>query len=336
MSNQQNTQSDDLLEELSLLLNDHKGFVAVGLDMAASEHNWGVCVLAVSRDLNTAELTLLLPQARRNKDGSLSPTLICRPSLNILRAVIQSVADNGLKASLGVDVPFGWPVEHSRFVNGWSALDGWQRPGEQLPTRSDFEKRLTDVELNNHDPLIQPFAVGADTIAQAAYKWANCRSTLGGSIDFGLDDGSASKGVGLASFESYPAAFVNLVYPQHASYKSNPDERRKLLASLRVDYPFACVECEHTCAECHDEQDECNHTCDECENVWLEWAINQKGSPDAYDALLCAITAWGHLRWQADNDRHPMTTPGFLLGTPVPQATKERIHREGWILVPSR
>jgi hypothetical protein len=52
MSNRQSTQSDDLLEEVSLLLNDHKGFVAVGLDMAASEDNWGICLLTINRDLS--------------------------------------------------------------------------------------------------------------------------------------------------------------------------------------------------------------------------------------------------------------------------------------------
>ena len=290
--------------------------LAIGVDMAANEDQWGICVLAVSRELDCADLTLLLPQAKQNKNNSLSPTLICRPSLDILRTVLESVANSKIKASMGVDVPFGWPDQHSRFVNAWSARDAWQNE-EPLPSRSDFEKRLTDIELNKFDPSISPFAVGGDKIAQAAYKWARCRcdlSTIGGGVDFGLDEGNASKVPGLISFESYPGAFVNLIYPQHSSYKSKPDVRRKLLATLQADYRFSCVNEKRSC---------------------LDWAIEQKGSPDAFDALLCAITAWGHLRWQSGNNQHPMTTPGLLLGTPVAEATKARIRREGWILVPS-
>ena len=314
---QQATQAEELLTELKKFIKSHKGHIAIGVDMAASEKKWGICVLAVSSDLETADLRLLLPQAKRNKDNSPSPTLHCHPSFVILKTILQLVADSGQSGSMGVDVPFGWPAEHSRFVEGWSALHAWTKEG-RLPDRSSFEKRLTDVKLNQYESSIAPFAVGADTIAQAAYKWANCRcglSTLTGTIDFGLGHSPTSTTSGITSFESYPGAFVNLRYPEHGNYKSKPDVRSKLLISLKREYAVQSGD---------------------RENGWLDWAIQQKGSPDAFDAFLCAITAWGHLRWRSNPDAHPMTTPDALLGTPVSDVDKERIQREGWILVPSR
>lgn len=308
------TQTIELLTELDQFIKRHEGHIAIGVDMAASEDNWGIGVLAVSENLETADLRFLLPQAKRNKNSSLSPTLYCRPSFSILKAILQFVAESGLTGSMGIDVPFGWPAEHSRFVDGWSALNAWTEE-EPLPDRSSFEMRLTDVEINKYESSIAPFAVGADTIAQAAYKWADCRcalSTLTGTIDFGLGDLPTST---MTSFESYPGAFVNLRYPEHSNYKSKPEERSKLLASLKRDYAVQS---------------------EERKNGWLHWATQQKGSPDAFDAFLCAITAWDHLRWRSNPDAHPMTTPDALLGTPVSDVDKERIQREGWILVPSR
>lgn len=315
MSNEQDKQSDDLLEELTVVLNGHSGFVAVGLDMAASEGNWGICLLAINPDLTAGTLSFLLPQAKINKDNSVSPTLYCRPSFQILKSTLQSVANSGLSGSMGVDVPFGWPVEHSRFVDKWSAAKGWQARGG-IPDRAHFEMRLCDLKLNEFESSIDPFAVGADTIAQAAYKWASCRhelSGLVGQVDLGLTPTTES---GLTTFESYPGAFVKLAYPEFSDYKSKPSVRHNLLSCLKQDYSFAC---------------------DDKAADWLEWAINQKGkSPDAFDSLLCAITAWGHLRWKRDRKASPFTAPTKILGQPPSELQKEQIRQEGWILIPAK
>ena len=121
---------------------------------------------------------------------------------------------------------------------------------------------------------------------------------------------------GLTTFESYPGAFVKLAYPKYGDYKSKPKVRQKLLSCLKQDYSIVC---------------------NDLATDWLEWAITQKGkSPDAFDALLCAITAWGHLRWKHDQKAQPFTTPTTILGQPPSESQKEQIRQEGWILTPAK
>ena len=315
MPDKQCSQSEQLVEDLNKSLKYHKGYIAIGLDMAASESNWGICVLTINEDMNSGGLKLLLPQAKINKDKSISPTLYCRPSFDTLKAILQSITDNNLSGSMGVDVPFGWPIEHESFLEEWSANNGWEA-GDTLPERADFEKRLCDLELNKYEKTIEPFAVGADTIAQAAYAWASCRtklSNLVGNIDLGLDDCKLS---GIRTFESYPGAFVKLMHPKYGDYKSKPDVRNELFLEVIQKY---------------------NIECDEQATGWLEWAINQKGkSPDAFDALLCAITAWGYLRWKNDPETFPITTPELLLGKSLSDSQLLRIQKEGWIMIPAK
>jgi hypothetical protein len=306
-----------LLQDVTMAFNEHDTSFAIGLDMAANEDNWGICLLLITPDLRQAKLVLLLPQAYLNKNGRRSATRICRPSFQILQSILQSVFDSEISGSMGIDVPFGWPVEHGEFVGQWSATEGWQA-GDPIPERQNFEKRLCDVKLNQYESAITPFAVGADTIAQAAYKWAACRhdlAALAGEIHLGL---TAANNNGLTTFESYPGAFVQLAYPEFGNYKSQPEVRRELLEQLRQDYPIQL---------------------DRRTEVWLEWAIEQRGrSPDAFDALLCAITAWAHRRWMRDQDGHPLTTPARVFTAVDEQLPTElqeqRIHQEGWILIP--
>ena len=287
--------------------------IAVGFDAAANEDNWGLCVLVLSPDLQVAYMPLLLPQPRINADGQVSPTLLCRPNKDALSALVSCLTTSGCPVSIAVDIPFGWPDGHQRFVSQWTAQGGWRGQGD-IPLRQDFERRWCDIELRNRYPFVQPLSVGADTIAQAAFCWAVVRQELALfplELDFGLEPVQQN----YVMFETYPGAFVKLTASDFGNYKRKPAVRRKLLALLTKQYDLAFVE---------------------SQSDLLEWACEQRGSPDAFDAFLCALSAWDHLRNRHTPGSVQMTTPSSLLQRAIESHEAERIHREGWILVRSQ
>jgi len=178
--------------------------------------------------------------------------------------------------------------------------------------RSHFEWRLTDRVV--HERLrLRPLSVSADAIGQAAFAWARTRRRLGdrlGVFDVGLGLPTLD---GLQTFETYPAAFVAAQSADLADYKSKPAVRRKLLDRLLGAH---------------------NVSNRERWEAALSWAIDQKGSPDACDALLCALLAWAHLRWRAGHPDARLTRPEEWLGVDRVHAESDRIEREGWILIP--
>lgn len=277
--------------------------VAVGLDYAASEENWGLCVLVLAEELDAAQLALLLP-AR-------GPRSTRRPSAALLGEVLARVERQGCVTSIAVDVPFGWPVECLSFLSSWSA-SGVDPASVVLPDRKHFEWRLTDRIF--HERLgARPLSVSADALGQAAFAWARTRRELGprlGMVDVGLGEREAR---GVQVFETYPAAFVRSHAGGFKSYKKRPEVRRKLLEQLLGTHRVANRE------------------------RWeaaLGWAVEQKGSPDACDALLCALLGWAHLRWRAGQPDVHLTRPEVWLGAEGTRAEADRIAREGWMLIP--
>jgi hypothetical protein len=284
--------------------------IAVGFDAAADEDNWGFCVLILSRDLQSAYMPLLLPQARVNASRGVSPTLICRPSKESLRHLFGSLTASNQPVSVAVDIPFGWPDGHRDFVTNWNAQCGWQGQ-HSMPLRQDFERRWCDIEIRKKYPFVKPLPVGADTIAQAAFCWSIVQQELrqfAWDIDFGLDAPQRP----VALFETYPGAFVKLAASEFGNYKRKPTVRRDLLRSLQQHYSLVL---------------------DQRRLDWLEWACEQRGSPDAFDAFLCALTAWDHLRNRSEPESIPLTTPSSILQRPIQGNEADRIRREGWMLV---
>lgn len=303
-------QRGDILRLVEENIREADGPVVVGLDMAAQSDDWGLCVIALTSDLRSGRLAGLLPQAKLNANGRRSPKLLFRPDLPLVRRVLELVKSANRGGSLAVDTPFGWSAEQRRSLVGWSATDGWQGTGS-LPTAAQFARRLCDLQLSEAYTTVRPLAVGADLIALSSFAWAVARTDLAallGVLDFGLDGPVA----GFATFETYPAAFVRLVAHEAGDYKGQPDIRTRLLDTLRSGYTFEIPDGgEH----------------------WLAWACAQKQSPNAYDALLSALTAWDHLRWRAGHAGITLTTPEVLLGRAPTTIEVERIRREGWILV---
>jgi len=282
------------------------GAIALGLDVAAQLRNTGSCMLVLDAGLQHATLQHLIPHAR---DGRRQRRL----KDDDLPNIFQALAALSCPVSVGADVPLGWPVEHARFVEGWSATRGWQGAGT-IPSRAHFEARLGDVVFKEtfRAQRIRPLSVGADLIAQSAFVWAQRCAQLApfiSRVDVGW---TPTLDPGVVLFESYPGAFVRLNYADFTDYKRHPEVRRALLQVLRRDYTL--------------------HTSPDAE-AWLAWACDQKGSPDAFDSVLCALMAWDHLRWRQGTSGVQLTTPARLMGASEAAAHQAQIEREGWMLV---
>ncbi|MCC9608086.1 DUF429 domain-containing protein [Blastopirellula sp. JC732] len=306
----QQSQLDSMLQALRNQLKEQSVQVAIGLDFAAQESNWGLCVLVITEGLTVGELCLLLPQPRVTAKGKKSKTLLCRPSQQAFVEILGIVREANCVASVAVDVPFGWPTNQAEFLQNWSA-ESCVEEMTAIPDGKRFAFRFCDRQLCERFESIQPLAVGADRIALAARSWAETRlglKSIPHSIDFGLELCKDR----LALFECYPGAFVKRVAAKLGNYKKIPAIRRQLLEELLGKYQIPLRE----------EQQE-----------WLEWAIEQKGSPDAFDAFLCALSAWDHLKYRRNPDDVCLTTPRFMLDRDLREEEIDQVRREGWILV---
>lgn len=290
---------------------------AIGLDMAAQEDDWGLCLLTLDADYRQGALRLLLPH-RATIDG-FSRHCPIKPSLTYLRDLLTGLRGRNITTALAVDAPLGWPELHGDFTNDWSAMTG---ATTELPSRDDFEYRLTDLHMKERLGA-NLFAVGADKIASAAFQWAKARTELGGLID-GCDVGFGVSGAQLVTlFETYPAAFVRLIYGEWIKYKAVDDTseanesqpatvllRKPLLDRILQDYAIDTSRCE----------------------VHLHLSCTSPRS-DAFDGFLSALTAWDYLRWRRYGvASHETTSPRLLLGCSPDDEQENRIKRERWIL----
>ncbi|MDB5350158.1 MAG: hypothetical protein JWN86_1405 [Planctomycetota bacterium] len=302
-------------------------YVALGVDMAAQEGNWGLSVLAINGDLGSGSLRLLLPH-RFDLDEFKKQHGIT-PSGTLIARLVSGLADHGIPAVVAVDVPFGWPQEQSSFLNSWSAVP-IRGKAISPPPRHCFEYRLCDRTmmgvLKRSGRSASVLAVGADKIASAAFQWANRRIGLPGfeRVDVGYD---RPEGGGVVYFETYPSAFVRLNYPSLAGYKtlkeaeedgeqpqtqtSKREVRHDLLDAIQAEYRIETAHCAGA----------------------LEAACATPAS-DAFDGLLSAITAWDYLRWRIQKAGTVlMSSPTGLLGPRTAATERARIEREGWFLV---
>ena len=299
--------------------------VAVGIDMAAQEGNWGVSIITTDSDFCRGSLRLLLPH-RFDLAGFQKKHPI-KPSGAFIAEFLSGLANQGVTVAVAVDVPFGWPLEHSSFLESWSALPV---PSKAIspPARACFEYRLCDRALmgvlKSEGRFANVLAVGADKIASAAFEWATQRLALNahGQIDVGYD---LSVGSGGVFFETYPSAFVRLNYPKYAGYKTlketttdkiaenelaEEQARQGLLAAIKREYDIDTTHCDSN----------------------LQAACLTSAS-DAFDGFLSAIAAWDYLKWRFQKTcAIRMSSPGELLGSQRAAKEKARIEKEGWFL----
>lgn len=302
-------------------------YVAVGIDMAAQEGNWGVSIITIDAKLRRGTLRLLLPH-RFDLEGFKKKHPI-KPSGAFIAQLVSGLAEHQITAAVAVDVPFGWPQEHWSFLEDLSAAPA---PGKTFspPPKCCFEYRLCDRAmmelLKREGRSAAVLAVGADKIASAAFQWATQRIGLPGidRVDVGYESQMVGWGV---YFETYPSAFVRLNYPSFAGYKTLKEAktevepandhsierhaRHDLLDAIREEYQIDTAQCASA----------------------VEAACATSAS-DAFDGFLSAITAWDYLKWRTQPPGTiRMSSPTELLGPHKAATEKARIEKEGWFLV---
>jgi hypothetical protein len=299
------------------------GAVAIGLDMAAQEQKWGLSLITLDKTCSAGALQLLLPH--RAAIEGFSRHCPMKPSTDYLQGILAGLLERNIPTALAVDVPLGWPASHSQFTKNWAAISGSH--ADVIPARDDFEYRKTDlslrVELRKHDPGASLFAVGADKIASAAFVWARVRTHLSDLIT-ACDVGFGSKPPDtIVLFETYPAAFVRLNYPEWIEYKTGENSgkrsdtnrsakelRNGLEERLLDDYHLDVAKC----------------------RPHLDLACDSPPS-DAFDGVLSALCAWDYLKFRSSGlPPVTMSTPQQLIDHEIDQNTRELIEKEGWIL----
>ncbi len=306
--------------------------IAIGLDMAASEDNWGLSIIGLHKDLTQGNLLLLLPH--REPISGFKSYCPMRANQDDLQAILKELECKSIPTAMAVDVPLGWPQKHGVFAASWSAKEG-ANAEVVLPSRDAFEFRLIDLTLRDllrkTDPSASVFSVGADKIASAAFMFAHFRA--------GMSLGTFTADVGFESvspnafrlFETYPAAYVRLNYPEFIRYKSGTDsDTKKDRSAEEIRYSFIDRLLDDYSLVVEGRlQDHINQAC-------------ASSRSDAFDGLLSAFSAWDYLRWRTrDNNLFEMTTPERLLGRRLDSGVVDdikkikRIEAEGWILVRS-
>lgn len=161
-------------------------------------------------------------------------------------------------AMVGIDCPFGWPVDFVRLVADHTA-DRLEMPAE-LPQgwRRDYTLRATDRWVHTQLGLV-PLSVAADLIGHPAIRLAALRSRLPDPVRAPLD------GSGHLA-EVYPAGALKQWGLPHRGYKraANLEARNLLVDKLRDKAP------------------------------WLDLGTHEvavRNSDDALDAVLCGLIA---------------------------------------------
>ena len=134
---------------------------------------------------------------------------------------------------VGVDCPFGWPMEFVRLVHDHERGQLAAPPSSGRDWRRGLTMRLTDQHVHRVTGLT-PLSVAADRIGHAALRWAAIAATLEGEgIDVSRD------GSGLLA-EVYPAAALHHWQLPYRGYKGtdNRSVREGLVDRLLAQAPW--------------------------------------------------------------------------------------------------
>jgi predicted nuclease with RNAse H fold len=183
----------------------------------------------------------------------------------------------------GIDAPFGWPEEFVEAVSSWSRLREWP-----AWSRRRLRYRETDMRVEGGRP---PLSVSSDLIAVVAMRCASLLTKLAG--DGEVIDRAGARRVA----EVYPAATLRAWGLVPGAYKrtAGQQRRRELLDDL-LDRGRGWLTLSAG------DREACEH------------------SDDAFDALVCALTA--------------RAVALHLTVAPRTAGDRTRARHEGWIHVP--
>jgi len=161
---------------------------------------------------------------------------------------------------VGIDAPFGWPEPMVAALHSYAADGRW--PG---PDKQSFRLRRTDLFVHDHvlaetGEKLWPLSPSTDRISLTAWRLAGLREAAFARSHVRFDRAGGDQVV-----EAYPAAALLLWGLRREGYKSDPEAREQLLASIEAEAP------------------------------WLAWEPGAREacveSDDALDAVLCALVA---------------------------------------------
>src|SRR5680860_942839 len=161
---------------------------------------------------------------------------------------------------VGIDAPFGWPEPMVAALHSYAADGRW--PG---PDKQSFRLRRTDLFVHDHvlaetGEKLWPLSPSTDRISLTAWRLAGLREAAFARSHVRFDRAGGDQVV-----EAYPAAALLLWGLRREGYKSDPEAREQLLASIEAEAP------------------------------WLAWEPGAREacveSDDALDAVICALIA---------------------------------------------
>jgi hypothetical protein len=175
------------------------------------------------------------------------------------------------------------------------------------------------------------FPVGADKIASAAFEWAKLRHTIlrtVGSVELGYSAQPAHGGV--TFIETYPSAFVRLHHPDCTEYKTGKADQGLEGEERKTAKRASHEKARRTLMERLVKEYQVNYDgTEECAR-----AACSTSASDPFDGFLSAIAAWDYLKWTyAKPSSLRMSSPLILLGPEKAEQERERVNKEGWILV---
>ncbi|MFT3709655.1 MAG: DUF429 domain-containing protein [Archangium sp.] len=183
----------------------------VGLDWAADAKNRGFV------DLHEREGALTVAHAFVGISDDEARVLLSAPQLTI-----------------GVDTPFGWPIQFTNFAKQWTPTGASASP----PSRDDFAWRMTDQFAKTRTEKT-PLSVSSDRLALCSRSWMQVLASSNASARVDVGQRSSRHG---AIFEVYPAATLLLVANESfetAKFKTSRIVRRKALAAIRKRFAIS-------------------------------------------------------------------------------------------------
>ncbi len=208
-------------------------------------------------------------------------------------AVLEAIR-SGRYASIGVDIPFGWPQAFVEFTHRWSCSE--PRPGLAVPSYDAFAFRRTDLVVR---ALKRPLSVSSDRIALATRTWVGLVAAHG--LQDLVDVHAARPSSRPSLIEVYPGATLATLGTTDAlvteGYKKDPAIRSALVDKLATLFHLQVSSEQHAAL------------------------VNRGKHAHAFDALVAALTA---LMYEG--------VLGRQIRRPTSESELRDAAREGWIM----
>lgn len=230
-------------------------------------------------------------------------------------SVLDEILVSSAYSVVTVDIPFGWPIEFSTFVNDWSLCNVTQSPP---PSREAFRYRTTDLvvirELGTH-----PLSVSSDKMALGARLWASlvAKKKLWKRIDVGRCKERPSSPI----IEVYPKATLQALNRNDPGVKVTGYKKTKGIPDANPKYisPGTAMRNRRDLIERLD--DRFKIAIDDDKKTKVVGTLNETHEIDAF---LAALTAFMYLG----------VIEGWTVRKPRSGSEQKAASREGWIYFP--